>query len=294
MLNETRSQFNIRFLAAATLMLLSFAVTYRGVIVKLVRDWSTDDNYSHGFLIVPLALYFVWERRQRLQAALRRPSTLGVLLVLGSLAMLAAGVLGSELFLTRFSMLGTITGAVLFVYGWEHLRLALLPILFLLLMIPIPAIIFNQIAFPLQLIASRFGELTLTGFNIPVLREGNVIHLATTSLEVVDACSGIRSLISLLALGIVYGYFMEGRMWVRVFLALATVPIAILANGLRLAGTGVAAHYYGGEAAEGFFHSFSGWLLFLTAFAMLFILHRLLWWAAPVRKAASRAAGKQR
>ena len=116
---------------------------------------------------------------------------------------------------------------------------------------------------------------------IPVLREGNVITLANTQLEVAEACSGIRSLISLLTLGIVYGYFMHPSVWVRTLLALATIPVAILANGFRVAGTGIAAHYYGSAAAEGFFHSFSGWIVFIAAFAMLFGVIRILRWLMP-------------
>jgi len=275
---------------ALALIALGFAALYRDVLVKLVRDWSQDDNYSHGFLIVPIALYFAWERRDRLMAAPFKPSLLGLVAVILSVITLAAGALGAELFLTRISILGVIAGSILFVLGWEHLRILFLPVAFLLLMIPIPAIIFNQIAFPLQLLASRFGETTLWAMQIPVLREGNVITLANTQLEVAEACSGIRSLISLLTLGIVYGYFMHPSVWVRTLLALATIPVAILANGFRVAGTGIAAHYYGPEAAEGFFHTFSGWLVFLAAFAMLFLMHRVIaWWAPPPPRAAVKS-----
>src|SRR5687767_2253733 len=229
---------------ALALIALGFAALYRDVLVKLVRDWSQDDNYSHGFLIVPIALYFAWERRDRLMAAPHTPSFLGLAVVILSVITLAAGELGAELFLTRVSILGVIGGSILFVLGWAHLRILFLPVAFLLLMIPIPAIIFNQIAFPLQLLASRFGETTLTWGSIPVLREGNVIILANTTLEVAEACSGIRSLVSLLTLGIIYSYFTDTRSWVRGVITFATIPIAIIANGLRVAGTGIAAHYY--------------------------------------------------
>jgi len=165
-----------------------------------------------------------------------------------------------------------------------------LVLLLLLLTVPIPAIIFNQIAFPLQLLASRFGETAISACGIPVLREGNVIMLATTSLEVAEACSGIRSLISLLTLGIVYGYFMHSSLWVRWVLALSSVPIAIFSNGIRVAGTGVAAHVLGPEAAEGFFHTFSGWLVFLVAFAMIFVFHRVIALFAPPARVSSTAA----
>jgi exosortase len=177
-----------------------------------------------------------------------------------------------------------VAGTVLYVLGWRHLRVLALPIAFLLLMIPIPAIIFNQIAFPLQLVASRFGETTLNLWGIPVLREGNVIILANTTLEVAEACSGIRSLVSLLTLGIVYSYFTDPRGWVRVTVTLATIPIAIVANGLRVAGTGVAAHYYGGQVATGFLHTFSGWAVFVVAFTFLFAVMRVVQVLAPLRR----------
>lgn len=252
----------------------AFLALYSHVLQKLVRDWSHDENYSHGFLIVPLSLYFAWERREALLAATPRPSGIGLVIILASLATLVAGTLGAELFLMRMSMLGTLTGIVLFAFGTEHLRILRFPIAFLLLMIPLPAIVFNQIAFPLQLLASRFGEMALQVMNIPVLREGNVIILANTRLEVAEACSGIRSLISLLTLGIVLGYFSDSRWTMRSLIALSTVPVAILANGLRVAGTGIAAHYVGPEAATGFLHTFSGWLMFVLASSLLLAIQR--------------------
>lgn len=280
------TRWSWKALAACGALLVSFAALYWAVIDKLVFDWANDGNYSHGFLIVPVALYFAWERRNRLVSAPCQPSVLGMVVIIGSLAMLVAGILGSELFLTRVSMVGITAGIVLFVLGWTHLRILAFPLSFLLLMIPIPAIIFNQIAFPLQLLASRFGESTLMAANIPVLREGNLIILANTTLEVAEACSGIRSLVSLLTLGIIYSYFTDERSWVRVVTTLATIPIAIVANGLRVAGTGIAAHYYGEEAATGFFHTFSGWLVFVVAFIMLFVVMQLLQKITPPRPAA--------
>lgn len=261
--------------------LAAFFILYAGVLSKLVSDWATDDNYSHGFLVVPIAAFFAWERRHKLRTADLRPSLLGLVAVLGSLVVLVAGILGAELFLTRVSLLGVIAGSVLFVLGWNHLRILAFPIGFLLLMVPLPSIIFNQIAFPLQLLASQFGQTALTICAVPVLREGNVLVLANTSLEVAEACSGIRSLVSLLTLGIVYGYFSDSRGWIRTFIALSTIPVAIVANGLRVAGTGVAAAYIGPESAEGFFHTFSGWLVFIAAFLLLFVVTRLLLWIAP-------------
>jgi exosortase len=258
------------------LLAVSAAGLYADVAVRLVSDWYNDDNYSHGFVIVPLALFFAYERREQLLSAPRRPMTaLGLLVVAGSLLLLVAGTLGSEFFLTRVSLVGALAGTVMFLLGAAHLRILAFPLAFLLLMIPIPAIVFNQIAFPLQLVASRFGESVVALAGVPVLREGNVIVLASTTLEVAEACSGIRSLISLLTLGILVGYFTDRRLGIRTLLALVTMPIAIISNGLRVAGTGIAAHHFGSAAAEGFFHTFSGWLVFLTATAMLLAVGRI-------------------
>jgi len=262
--------------APIALSVAAFAFLYREVIVKLVHDWAYDGNFSHGFLIVPIAAYLVWERRKQLAATPIEPTVVGLVFLLGSLVTLAAGILGAELFLSRVSMIGVVGSVVLFMTGWRFLRVLMFPLAFLLLMIPIPAIVFNQIAFPLQLLASRGAEYTLQMAHIPVLREGNVIVLANTSLEVAEACSGIRSLISLVTLAIVYGYFTDARSWARVVLTLAAVPVAVVSNAARVAGTGVAAHYYGPGVAEGFFHTFSGWMLFLVAFVMLYAIQRLL------------------
>ena len=264
---------------------LSFSVLYAPVVSRLVKDWAHDDNYSHGFLIVPLAAYFAWERRQRLRAVLTnaRPSTSGLLIVLLGFFTLFGGLLGADLFLSRISIVVTLTGATVFVLGWNGLKALAFPIGFLLLMIPIPAIIFNQIAFPLQLLASRAGEVAMTVTGVPVLREGNVMILAHTKLEVAEACSGIRSLVSLLTLGVVLGYFIDPRPGLRIAIAVLTVPIAVVTNGLRVAGTGIAAHYYGAQAAEGFFHQFSGWLVFTVALMLVYLAARLLVRVVPLR-----------
>jgi exosortase D (VPLPA-CTERM-specific) len=264
------------------------ALLYRAVLADLVRAWIGDGNYSHGFLIPPVCAYFLWERRAAFRAAPRRPSAWGLALIAVSLAVLLAGLLGSEFFLSRISLLGVIAGLVLFLSGWPVLRIAAFPIAFLVLMIPLPAIVFNQIALPLQFLASRAGEWVIDACGIPVLREGNVLHLANTTLEVAEACSGIRSLVSLITLGLVFGYFTDARFWVRATIVLATIPVAVVANAARVAGTGLLASWVGPEAAEGFFHEFSGWIVFVVAFVLIFGLQRLIVRMAP--KTPSRAS----
>jgi exosortase len=267
--------------AAAAVLTGGFAFLYAPVIVKLVHDWATDDNASHGFLVVPLALYFAWERRQQLLEIEPRPAAGAMAIIFVSLGLLVAGTLGAELFLARVSIIGVVAGTIAFIYGWGHLRLVAFPVAFLVLMVPPPALVFNQVAFPLQLLASHVGELVLQSLRVPVLREGNVIILAHTTLEVAEACSGIRSLISLITLGIVYGYFSDRRMWVRLAIAASTVPVAVVANALRVAGTGVAAQYYGPEVADGFLHTFSGWLVFVAALGAVVAVRQLI--AAGIR-----------
>jgi exosortase len=255
-------------------VLAALAATYWTVGAGLVRQWATDDNYSHGFLVVPLALFFAWQRRDRLLRLDPAPDGRGLLLVGGGLLLLVAGIAGAELFLSRISIVPVVSGMVLFLLGRAHLRALTFPIAFLALMVPLPAIVFNQIAFPLQLIASSAGEVTLRAIGVPVLREGNMLELAALRLEVAEACSGIRSLVALLAVSLTCGQFggySTRRLWL---LAVATAPVAVIANAARVAGTGVAAHYFGAAAAEGFLHTVSGALVFVVALAGLAALDR--------------------
>ena len=249
---------------------------YAGVARGLVAQWANDEDYSHGFFVLPLALYFVWERRHQLSEAVARPSALGLFVLAGSLLTFVAGQFGSELFLSRVSLIGVLAGLVLFLAGWTHLRLLAFPLAFLLLMVPLPEIIFNRITFPLQMLASQVGEVVIAASGVPVMREGNVLLLPNRALEVAEACSGIRSLMSLTMLAVALGYFTEKRTWARVLIALAAVPIAVAANALRVAGTGLASYWISPDAAEGFFHTFSGWLMFIVALGGLLLFHRLL------------------
>jgi exosortase len=266
-------------LAGALLLLVaSFALLYRDVFIWLIDDWELKGDYSHGMAIIPIALYLAWERRHKIAALEIRPSNWGLVLIGGSLLLLAAGTLGAETFVARVSIVSLTVGAIVFLLGWEHLRQLAFPVAFLFLMIPIPYILANRVTIPLQFVASHFGESMLSAAGVPVLREGNLIVLPAVTLHVAEACSGIRSLMSLFTAGVLYGYFWESRPWVRVFLCAATVPIAIVANGLRVTGTGLTAHFYGTRAAEGFFHAFSGWLVFLAAAALLVVVHRAIQW----------------
>jgi exosortase len=249
---------------------------YAPVLVRLVRQWWTDPDYSHGFLVPLLSAYLIWQRRDKLAEVARKPSNWGLLIVLGSLGLLFLGSLGAELFLTRISIIGTICGLIAYFSGWKLLRAMAFPLAFLLFAVPIPVLIYNEIVFPLQFIASRFATSCLEMLNLfPIMREGNVLIMPGMRLEVVEACSGIRSLMSLLALAAGYGYLAEKSVAVRWFLFLAMVPLAIVSNGTRVMITALMTNYIGPKAAEGFMHEFSGWVIFVVATVLFLGLHSL-------------------
>jgi exosortase len=256
-------------------LILLLGWLYGSILFHLARQWSNDPNFTHGFFVPAFSLFVLWQDRARLARQPREPSSWGLLIVAFALSVLLVGVLGAELFLSRISLLLLLAGLVIFFRGWPMFRTVLFPWAFLFLMIPIPAIVLSQITFPLQMLASKVAALLLPLLGVPVLREGNIINLPTMPLEIAEACSGIRSLLSLATLSIIYGYLTETRMWVRIALALASIPIAVAANSLRIVGTGLLIQYWDPDKAEGFFHTFSGWLIFVASLAMLFFLHQL-------------------
>jgi len=254
------------------------SASYAPVLYRLARQWLEDPDMGHGIFVPVVAGYIAWLKRHELMAEKPSPCWWGLLIVLYAAMQLYIAILGAELFLARTAFVISVAGTILFLAGKRCLRILIFPIFLLLFMIPIPAIIYNQLTFPLQLIASRFAETSLSLLNIPVLREGNVLELPNRNLNVVEACSGIRSLLSLSFLSLVYGYFMERRFWMRVFLLAVTAPIAIAANAARVAITGILSQY-DPALAEGFFHTASGWVIFMIALGILVIFHRAVKWA---------------
>jgi exosortase len=265
-----RQYWQILSLAALLLWL------YMPTLLHLISQWGNDRDFSHGFFVPLFSGYVLWQERHRLAAIPRRPSWVGVIFLIGGLALLIVGQMGAELFLSRTSLLILLAGLIVLFAGAHFFRAVIFPWAFLFLMIPIPAIVFNQITFPLQLLASKVAATTLPLFGVPVLRQGNVMVLASMALEVADACSGIRSLMSLVTLAIIYGYLMERRLWVRYVLAAAAVPVAVIANSFRVITTGLMVQYWDPDKAEGSFHSSWGWLVFVTSLIMLFGVHSLI------------------
>ena len=286
---------------------ISFAIVfaYATVLVKLFQDWWNDENYSHGLLIPFIIGYIIWSQRDKLAVIPARSSLFwGGAAVIFALFALWAGVAGAELYTQRLSLILILAGVTVYFWGFTLLRMLLVAFGLLFLAMPIPAIVFNKIAFPLQLFASRCAVWSMSMLGIPVLRQGNIIELKplnsfdTKKLEVVEACSGIRSLMTLLTLAVVFAYFTHAPsddgngngggagkrfgwlksywFWRAVILVSSAIPIAILTNAFRVSGTGVLAHYYGTAVADGFFHSFSGWAIYIVAFILLFGIGMIL------------------
>ena len=290
-----------RSLWRALAITLAVIFAYATVLVKLGNDWWVDENYSHGLLIPFVIGYILWLQRDQLTTLKPRSNALwGGLAIGAALVALWAGVAGAELYTQRLSLLLIVAGLLLYFFGTRLLRFMFVPLVLLFLSIPIPAIVFNRIAFPLQLFASRCAVWSMSVVGIPVLRQGNVIELKplnsfeTRKLEVVEACSGIRSLMTLITLAVVFAYFTHPRsengdgpkgrfswlrsygFWRSLILVASAVPIAILTNAARVSGTGILSHYYGTQVADGFFHSFSGWAVYIVAFLLLFAVGLVL------------------
>jgi exosortase len=248
---------------------------YFPILKFLVHQWSVDENVGHGFFVPLVAAYVAWKRREEMRALEFKPAWWGVGVMLWGAAQGYFGMLGAELFLQRTAVLISLLGVLLVLGGTPLVRVLAFPLLLLPFMIPIPSVIYNQITFPLQMFASRVAEACLSLIGIPVLRDGNILELASKKLSVAEACSGIRSLLSLSFLSLVYAYFFDNRVWMRWVLLISTAPIAILANAGRVTITGILSQY-DPELAHGFFHSLEGWIIFLTALVMLAGLHSLI------------------
>lgn len=245
------------------------------VLGRLLRQWDHDPDMGHGFFVPIVAGFIVWQRREELAAVKPEPNMWGLgLVILGALQLLL-GTLGAELFTARLSFVVSLIGVVWFLCGTVMLKKLAFPLFLLFFMIPIPAIIYSSLTLKLQIFASKLADEALTLLAIPVYREGNILDLPNQRLSVVEACSGIRSLLSLTFLSLVYGYFFEKKTWLRVLLFFSTIPIAIVANGSRVTITGIMTQV-DPKLAEGFFHEAEGWVIFMVALAILLLFHQFV------------------
>lgn len=251
-------------------------VLYARVLGAMVAQWWSDPNYSHGFLVPVFAGYVLWRERRQWRDVPFDASNWGLAILLSSLGLLVLGILGSEHFTERISLLVLIAGIVVFLAGWSALRRLSFPLGYLALMVPLPAIVYYQLTFPLQLLASRLGADGLVALSVPTIREGNLLILPNCTLEVVEACSGVRSLLSLLAAVVGYVYLFEPSLWKRCFLIVLVVPFVILSNALRLVAAGVLSYRYGPGADSGAAHTALGLACFVLAFLGVLASHGLL------------------
>jgi exosortase len=268
----TDSRVPWAMIAWFTLLLL---VSYFFILRHLAIQWTEDEDVSHGFFVPPIAAYLAWQKRDEILNLDWKPNFWGLLVVLWASVQLVIGSLGAELFLQRTSLLIFLGGAIFTAGGFKALKACGLPIFVLGFMIPLPKVVYGALTLPLQLFASEVAESVLLMIGIPVLRDGNIIELATTKLSVVEACSGIRSLMSLSFIGIIYGYFFDERPWMKWALLVGTVPIAVAANAARVTITGIIADK-DPELVMGTLHTMEGWVIFAADLVLLIALHTVL------------------
>ncbi len=250
-------------------------ICYLPVLKRLANDWYIDEDMGHGFFVPAVSAYIVWLRRKEILARTYQTNWVGLIPVLLGGMLLMLGTFGVELFVTRAGFLLSLAGTVLTLGGWPLIKELFFPLILLVFMIPLPSVIYYQITFPLQLLASQVAETCIGLAGIPVLREGNVLKLPSGDLSVVEACSGIRSLMSLSFLSLVYGFFFDPKPWMRWVLLGCTIPIAIFANAVRVTLTGLFSEV-NPELAKGVFHSLEGWVIFMIALVMLVGTHQLI------------------
>lgn len=263
-------------LAALLFVSVALLVLYIPFLQSLVADWDTNENYSHGYFIPFIFAYMIYSIKDTLVEKQIQPVNSGLIIIVFGLVVLIVGKIGAEFFLQRFSLIIVLLGIVLFLLGWEYLKSLSLPILYLIFMIPLPAIIWNKIAFPLQLFGSLLTEHIIRFFGIPVFRQGNILHLSETTLEVVAACSGLRSLVTMFALSSLLIWMSRLSTLGKWLLFFAAAPTAICANIIRLTVTAILASHYGSEVAQGFLHDFSGVFTFIIGLSMLLLVAKTI------------------
>jgi exosortase len=264
-------------IALGILLALSIGWLYAGVASGLVAEWASSPDASYGIVLASVAVLVAWRRRDAFSRAIDPSGAAfpGAMVLLAGLCLYLAGQLGADLFLTRISFLFVVTGALWFLAGWRALRTITAPLVFLAIAVPLPALVANAITVPLQLTASRVAEASLTTMGVAVFRDGNVLELPSTALEVAEACSGLRSIVSLAAISVLLAW-MEPSFPRRLAIVAASLPIAIVVNGLRIAATGLACEAWGPKAASGSWHTFSGWVTFMVSVFVLLQVQRLM------------------
>jgi exosortase D (VPLPA-CTERM-specific) len=248
---------------------LVVTIAFRGALLELVRRWTTQEEYSHGFLIPLVTAWLLWARRDALLASIGRPAWTGPFLILLAMIMQVLGALSAIFILSQLAFIVALLGIILAVGGFSLLRAALFPVIFLIFAIPLPYFIDANLSLQLQLISSQLGVFFIRLFQIPVYLEGNVIDLGGYKLQVVDACSGLRYLFPLLSLSCLAAYLFNAPIWQRALVLFSSIPITILMNGFRIGMVGVTVDRWGTQMAEGALHFFEGWIIFVASAVLL-------------------------
>jgi len=278
-MNNIKNIFYLRMIVIISIVSILITI-YFPIIQKLIHYLISNDDYSYGLLIPLVSAYIIYLKWPQLKKVQLRPSWWGMLVLAGGLGLAIIGELAADLYIPRLSFVISLGGILLLLGGWSFLRLLLFPLLLLILMIPLPELVTNKLTLPLQLVSSRLATFFLQILGIPVHRQGNIIDLGVRQMQVVDACSGLRYILALLALGVIFCYFYQRRPWKIIILLLILIPATIVANALRVAGMGLYP-----ALLEGFWHLFSGWLIFVFCFLILAMVNYLLnLWRPPSAK----------
>lgn len=254
-----------------TAAIILMGVAFWGGIDELMVRWDKQEEYSHGYMLPLLTLYFIWQKKNNIIRTEFSPSWWGLTIIVLALIVFVIGEISALFILTQYALIMVLLGVALAIMGWPAIKLVLMPILLLIFAIPLPYFLEASLSANLQLLSSKLGVSFIRWCQIPVYLEGNVIDLGVYKLQVVEACSGLRYLFPLLSLGFICAYLFEAAFWKRAFLVLSTIPITILMNSFRIGMIGVLVDNWGIEMAEGFLHDFEGWIVFMACFGVLFI-----------------------
>lgn len=257
-------------------LLLAWATAFSPIIPAMFEAWFKHSDNSHALLVPLVSLYFLWEKREEIGRIPIKQSKAGLCLLIFCLVFYIVSYIGGIAFFCRLMLVASLIAIVWSSLGTTMLRVLAFPLGFLFFMIPVPDTLLNLVSFPLQLLATKISANLISFCTIPVYREGNMLFFLNAQLEVAEACSGIRSIMSLTMISAIFAYISRGAAWRKIIIVLAAVPIAFIANILRVTGTGILAHFFGDRIARGFLHDFSGFLVFIFGLVMLFSLHALL------------------
>ncbi|WP_372683009.1 VPLPA-CTERM-specific exosortase XrtD [Desulfosarcina sp.] len=292
-MNNNSENVNVWIFPAGVLLAMVIVIFW-DTLSGLYQQWMNNDDYSHGLLILPVSLFLIWEKRKAILELTPRMDWRGLLVMAAAVGLFTVGELGAELFTTRASIITLVIGAVWWIYGYAVIRVIAFPLLLLYLMLPLPGFVYRNLTFPLQLIASSVSVDILNTLGFLAYREGNVIDMGFSQFQVVEACNGLRFVLPLLCLGVIFAFYRPMIWWKRLVLVVVTVPLAVGTNVVRIAGTGILAHYFGVDVAQGFFHDFSGWVVFMVCFALFLgaagLLSLLPGKPAPPRERTAQAA----